>query len=341
MIRKILIIQTAFIGDVILTIPMVKVLKEHFKDSEIDFLCIPKTKELLENNSNISDIIVYDKHNELGMKGLKGIYTILKKKNYDVIVSPHRSFRSSFLAFFSGSKLTIGFNTASLSILYKKTVNYIKNIHEIQRNLKLLEPLGIVKNSIINPEFFITAEIVSKIDKLLFEYNIAKNNNFILAAPGSIWFTKRFPYKKFSKVFNLLKQLDLGILLIGSGDDVDLCDKIISESENKNLINLAGKISLLETVEIIRRSRLLLTNDSAPLHMANAVGTKVIALFGATIPEFGFYPYGEKDGIFEINGLKCRPCGIHGGNKCPIKTFDCMNKLSEKEIAKTILNSLF
>lgn len=339
--KKILIIQTAFIGDVILTIPLVNVLKKNLNDSEIDFLCIPKTRELLENNPNISEIIIYDKHNENGIGGFKNISNVIKKNNYDIIISPHRSFRSSFLAFFSGSKLTIGFNTSSLSILYKKTVNFIINIHEIQRNLKLLGPLGIVENSIIKPDFYFSGEKVKKIDKILSENKIRETDKFILAAPGSIWYTKRFPYKKFSNVFNLLKEYDLKICLIGSNDDIDLCNSIISISENKNVLNFSGKLSLLETVELISRSNLILTNDSAPLHMANAVGTKVIALFGATIPGFGFYPYGEKDRIIEINGLKCRPCRIHGGNKCPIRTFDCMNLISENDVMESIVESLF
>jgi len=341
MTKKILIIQTAFIGDVILTIPLAHVLKKHIPDSEIDFLSIPKTKELLENNPNISNIIVYDKHNTGEISGLKDIYSILKKKNYDIIISPHRSFRSSFLTYFAGCKLTVGFNNASLSILYKKTVNYIKNIHEIQRNLKLLEPLGIIENNIIKPDFYISDEKIEKIDKTLSENKIGKNDKFIIAAPGSVWFTKRFPYKKFSEVFNLLKHQDLKVLLVGSEDDIYLCNNIISISENKNLINVSGKLTLLETVELIKRSSLLLTNDSAPLHMANAVGTRVIALFGATVPGFGFFPYGENDKIIEINGLKCRPCRIHGGNKCPIRTFDCMNKISEQVISNAITERLF
>ena len=98
------------------------------------------------------------------------------------------------------------------------------------------------------------------------------------------------------------------------------------------MINVTGTLTITESAELIRRASLLITNDSAPLHIANAVGTDVIAIFGATVPSFGFYPYGKNDFVFETNGLKCRPCSIHGGNKCPVNTFECMNAISEKDI---------
>lgn len=332
---KILIIQTAFIGDVILTLPVVQVLKREYPDSVIDFLCIPSTAVLLQNNPCINEIIIYDKR-KAGLKGLVGMGRELKKKNYDLIISPHRSFRSSLLSFLSGCKNTISFDKSSLSSMYKQTVEYVTGIHEIQRNLKLLEPLGINESKIIKPELFPTNEDKSKIDSILNEKGIS-DNKFVCIAPGSIWFTKRYPKEKYLKLTEMLSEKGIPVMIIGGKDDEELGDYLAA---GDNVYNMAGKLSLLESAELIRRANLLVTNDSAPLHIANATETKVIAIFGATIPAFGFYPYGENDVIFETNGLPCRPCSIHGGNKCPIGTFECMMKIEEKDIYKEVLKTI-
>ena len=332
---KILIIQTAFIGDVILTLPLVQVLKREHPDSVIEFLCIPSTAELLSNNPYINDVIIYDKRKE-GLKGLFGIAKYVKKRKYDSILSPHRSFRSSLIAFLSGCKNTISFDKSSLSAMYKQTVEYVTGIHEIQRNLKLLEPLGIIENKIIRPELFPSDRDKIVVDSLLQDKGI-KENEFVCIAPGSIWFTKRYPKEKYLKLVEMLSEKGIPVMIIGGKDDEELGEYL---SGNDNVYNMAGKLSLLESAVLINRSKMLVTNDSAPLHIANAVGTDVIAIFGATIPGFGFYPYGENDVIFETNGLVCRPCSIHGGNKCPIGTFECMMRIREEDLFETVVKKL-
>ncbi|HEY5124632.1 MAG TPA: glycosyltransferase family 9 protein, partial [Ignavibacteria bacterium] len=262
MLNKFLIVQTAFIGDVILTIPMISELRNRFPESVIDFLCIPKTQELLENNPNINTVIVYDKHKNKGLSGLLKFAKILKNREYDTIISPHRSFRSTFLVYLSRCKNTIGFNISALSVLYKKTVNYIKNIHDIQRNLMLLGPLGIVQSEIVKPQFFVSEEKKMKIEKILVKHKIGNKTQFITVAPGSIWFTKRFPFEKFAAILKQLRENNTIILLIGSEDDYELCEQIKNLSDNQKIVNLAGRLSLLETIELIRRSKILLTNDS-------------------------------------------------------------------------------
>lgn len=332
---KILIIQTAFIGDVILTLPVAQVLKREKPDAIIDFLCIPSTSELLINNPFINEVIIYNKRKS-GVKGLFGIAKKIRNENYDVIISPHRSFRSSLIAFLSGCKNTISFDKSDMSSMYKQTVEYVTGIHEIQRNLKLLEPLGIIENKIIKPELFPSDDDKSDIDSLLREKGIAEGR-FVCIAPGSIWFTKRYPKEKYLKLIDTLSRKGIPVFIIGGKDDEELGEYL---SGHENVFNMAGKLSLLESAELIKRAKLLVTNDSAPLHISNAVGTDVVAIFGATIPGFGFYPYGKNDVIFETKGLVCRPCSIHGGNKCPIGTFECMMKISEEDIAVKVMEYL-
>jgi heptosyltransferase-2 len=204
----------------------------------------------------------------------------------------------------------------------------------------LLEPLGINETEIIKPDLFPCESDRVTVEELLKSLKINDNHKFIIIAPGSVWYTKRFPEEKFVKLLDSFTGDNINIVLIGSEDDHGLCERILSLSNNKNIYNLAGELSLLQTAELIRKGKLLVTNDSAPLHIANSVKTDVIAIFGATVTDFGFYPYGKNDVVFEINGLDCRPCSIHGSKKCPVKTFDCMIRIDEEEIYRTVLKMI-
>ncbi|HMS63691.1 MAG TPA: lipopolysaccharide heptosyltransferase II [Ignavibacteria bacterium] len=333
--QKILIIQTAFLGDVILTLPLLQELKIKFPESEIDFLCIPETSELLKGNPFVNEIISYDKKNS----GIIGSWELIKKlrnKNYDFLFSPHRSFRSSLISFLSNAKKTVSFDKSSFSFLYNEKIIYKKDIHEIQRNLSLLEITGIKEERIIRPELFISIQDKRKIDSLFYEYKIKNGEKFITIAPGSVWFTKRFPEEKFVKLCDLLQILNTKIFLTGGKKDKFISDFIQNNSKNRNIINVTGTFSILESAELIKRSEVLITNDSAPLHISNAVETNVVAIFGATVPEFGFYPTGRNDIVIQTNGLSCRPCSIHGGKKCPIGTFVCMKNIKEEEIVSAV-----
>lgn len=335
MFKRILIIQTAFLGDVILTLPLLQLLKKNYPSTEIDFLCIPATSQLLKNNPYVNHVIVYDKRNS-GAAGFKELVFQLRKKKYDVIISPHRSFRSALISLLSSAKKSISYDRSSLSFLYDETVDYKSNIHEIQRNLSLLKPLGVFESNIIKPELYPGKEESASVDNFLSDSNIKSSNRFICIAPGSVWFTKRFPKEKFVKLCDLLSDSDLSVILTGGESDKDISDYILKNTVNKNIFYSTGKLSVLESAELIRRSALLVTNDSAPLHIANAMGTDVIAIFGATIPGFGFFPFGDKDVIIETKGLSCRPCSIHGGNECPLKNFKCMFDIDERKIIDSI-----
>ncbi|MBP9095616.1 MAG: glycosyltransferase family 9 protein [Ignavibacteria bacterium] len=333
MTKRVLIIQTAFLGDAILTLPMVQVLKEKNPDWQINFLCIPATSILFKHNPLINKLIVYNK------RGGDSFTRIKKevKNNYDIVISPHRSSRSSIIAYFSKAKKRITFGKSSLSFLYTDKVKYITEVHEIQRNLSLLSPLGIKEDNIVKPELYLSSEEENKINELFAAEKITDTDDLIALAPGSVWFTKRYPKEKFSEVLNLLTNTNSIIFLIGGDADKELGEYLISNSDNKNIINTIGKLNVLESAELIRRCRVLLTNDSAPLHIANSVETKVISLFGATVPQFGFFPYGKDDVILETEGLVCRPCSIHGGKSCPIGTFICMNNIKEQSVYELLI----
>lgn len=337
---KVLIIQTAFYGDVILSLPLVQVLKKNEPDYFIDFMCIPKTSEILKGNPYINKVIIFDKQESAkGISGFRNVITEVRNNNYDVIISVQRYTRSSIIAKLSGAEKRISYENSSLPYFYTDKVPYSQK-HEIRRVLDLLQPLGIVESKIIIPELFPSDEDKNEVIKIYNGLNIKSKSNLICIAPGSVWFTKRFPEEKFIELLNMMDKNNLKIALLGGKDDTKLCENIIKKSTNNEVYSFAGKITILQSAELIKNCFLLITNDSAPLHLANAVGTKVIALFGSTTKEFGFYPIGVNDKIFEINGLKCRPCSNHGRKYCPIHTFDCMQNINVCDIYNEIVSSL-
>lgn len=338
-INKVLIIQTAFLGDVILTLPLVQVLKRHKPGLQMDFIGIPETADVLKNNPDINEVILYDKRQYKGVKKLFVLANKLKKNKYDLIVSPHRSARSALITYFTSPKYSITFDRSAFNSLYKIKVPYLQDVHEIKRNLELLKPLGINETQIIRPHIYPGETEKKKIDEIFGQNNISHDDKIISIAPGSVWFTKRFPKEKF---LSLIKCIDkqIKIILIGGKADSEISEYLKSNYGESNLLNLIGELSILESAEAIKLSQILVTNDSAPLHIGNAVETDVYAVFGSTIPQFGFYPYGKNDMIFEVTNLECKPCGIHGRNECPLGTLECMMSIDEKNIASIVNKKL-
>jgi heptosyltransferase-2 len=158
----------------------------------------------------------------------------------------------------------------------------------------------------------------------------------VAIAPGTIWNTKRWLKERYAELAARLADERYEVMLIGGEEDEALCREIKELSGSSRVYSTAGALSTLQSAELLRRCKLLITNDSAPLHFAVAVGTPVVAIFGATVPEFGFAPYGKHDTVVETLGLPCRPCSIHGGRECPIKTFECMNAITVEKVYRRV-----
>jgi len=329
-VNKILIIQTAFLGDVILTTPLVYSLKKIFPSCSIDFLTIPKSMNILENNPDIDEIIIFDKRGQdRGLTGLRRMGENIGSRTYDLCITPHRSLRSAYLSYTSRAKIRIGFDRSAFKWVFTSIVKYRQDLHEIERNLSLLASFD-PDLKISRPHVYPTEEDKNIINQLIKDNNLNQKSRIFALAPGSIWPTKRWPESYFTELCSRVVADGYFPVLIGGPDDIDLCDGIVKKCPQA--ISLAGSITLRQTTYFLTKCTALVTNDSAPLHLGLAAGIPVNAIFGATIPDFGFAPFGEKDKIIEYKDLACRPCGIHGGKKCPIKTFDCMIKLTPEVV---------
>ncbi|RMD49058.1 MAG: glycosyltransferase family 9 protein, partial [Ignavibacteria bacterium] len=170
------------------------------------------------------------------------------------------------------------------------------------------------------------------------KFNELSGKKLVAIAPGTVWETKRLPEKYFADIINNIPD-EYTVVIIGGNSDSELSSRIV-EMSDKDVINFAGKLSLPESIYLISLCKLLISNDSAPTHMAMAAGTPAFTIYTSTIPEFGFYPYLHNSKYFSFSDLDCKPCGIHGHKKCPTGTFDCAHKLPFGKIIEEINNFL-
>lgn len=328
--EKILVIQTAFLGDAILTLPMIQKLKEFYPGSIIDVIAIPGTKEVFESSPFINNVYPYDKRGKQNtILQLFKFAHQLKKNNYTKVFSPHRSFRTSLLVLLLNVNDSSGFDLSSFSYVYKRRIKYNKEHHEVARNLELIGADTEGDNWKILPKISIPDSSVDKVTNLI--ENIV--NPVIAIAPGSVWETKKYPQDYYAKLAEYFIGKGFSVIYIGGEKDFLLCDQL---QASNNSFNLAGKLSITETIALLKRSSLLISNDSAPTHLGMAADIPVLTLFCSTIPDFGFYPYNNKSSYLSYDDLDCKPCGIHGRKSCPIKTFDCGMKLHPQKVIEKV-----
>ena len=326
-----------------MTLPVVQNIKKQLPKAEIDFLCIPQTETVLQNNPYIRNLIVYDKRGKNKFSTLKKIISNVKNSKYNIVISPHRSFRSALITHFSGADVRIGFDKNSMSNLLTHRVIYIKDIHEILRNLELIRVIpGISltkENEILKPELFPSKEDISKAEQLINQVKSrsSKTSPFagaglISIAPCSKWFTKQLSESKTKEIISALFDSGYNVVLIGGSEDAPFCSKIERELNKPNLLNLCGDLTPLQSKAVIEKSDCLISVDSAAAHLGASTDTPVVQIYGSTIPALGFYPLTSKNEIIENKMLACRPCTDHGRNSCPLKHFKCIEDLNAAEI---------
>lgn len=337
--EKYLIIQTAFLGDVILTEPLIETIKLNRPDAEVAVMVIPRNRDVFFANPSIDKIITYDKHGSSnGLFGLINIIKEVRKYNFDCVISPHMSFRTSLIVMFSGIERRIGFKESSLNIAYTDLVKKPEDVHNVYKNLSLLKPLNFKKIS-DKIKLYYSKDSEEFFESIREAHNIGDEDNKIVGiSPSSVWPTKRWPKERFFELAKKLTDNGLFVILFGTGKDSKITQYI--KNDNSRIIDLAGKTNLSDLFCLISKISLLITNDSAPVHIASAYNTPTIDIFGPTSPSFGFSPLSEKSKIIEVSGLKCRPCNKHGSASCKYKHFKCMMDIDVEQVYKVALEML-
>jgi len=331
--KNVLVLQTSFLGDTVLTLPLIAEIRRRFPVKKLSIVCSPMARELLHDYSAIDEIIVDDKKNgDLGFAGLRRRAATLKSKNFTLALTPHKSLRSALLLRLADIPYRVGFRQSSGWFLFHERAERDPKRHDVERNLSILEPFGVnVEECVRQLDLPVSAAVQSAVDQKLAALGVVENNPIIGINPGSVWPTKRWWPRGFARLIQLFKQKnECQLLLFGGVEDAAVVAEV-QERSNVPVINLVGKIGLRELPAAISRCQIFVTNDSGPMHIAVARQVPTVAVFCATTPDLGFYPYSD-DAIVLGKHLACRPCASHGGRRCPLSTEDCIRQISPEKV---------
>lgn len=320
--KKILIVRFSSIGDIVLTTPVVRCLKNQIKDVEVHYVTKRIYKSVLEANPYIDKLHVMDKE-------LVDVVDTLKNENFDFIVDLHRNIRSRLLIF-KLRKKSATFNKLNIrKLIYVNFhINLLPNIHIVDRYFNAVKKLGVINdneglNFFINPDKEISKN----------QLPLTHQNGYIGFVIGSKQNTKKFPIHK---IIEVCKIVDKPFILLGGKEDFVDADKIYKAVGNK-IFNACGKYDIPSSASLVKFADKIITNDTGLMHIAAAFNKPILSLWGNTVPAFGMYPYlidNSKSKVMEINGLTCRPCSKLGFKECPKSHFKCMELISVDEIVE-------
>ncbi len=333
---KILLAQTSFLGDVILSTPVISGIKRIYPEAELWMMTTPISAPLILRDPLLSGVLIDDKKGEnSGITGLLRMKRRIKAMTFDRVYSLHRSHRTSLLLWLSCVPVRVGFVSAKLSFLYNETRFRNPEDHDVIRNLSLLSKE--VPITSLDSELRLFPPEYHELDNTMCNM-LPRSGAYIVLVPGSAWKTKMWHWEGYHEVAKFLLKKGFAVVLLGTRAEKKLNAKV---AQDLNVINLAGKTNISEAMYIIKNSKLVVCNDSMTLHLASAFKIPNVAIFCATSPTFGFSPWKNDAIVVERKDLDCKPCQRHGGNKCPTGTEACMKELSYTEIigaAEQLLN---
>ncbi|MEJ2050249.1 MAG: glycosyltransferase family 9 protein [Calditrichota bacterium] len=343
---KILIIRFSSLGDVLLATPLLGQLRRKFPQAQIDFLVRSDFAEVLRYNPNLSNLIEFKTSSEFNY--LRYIRRRIHREGYDVILDIHRNLRSRFIClgistfhFRRTRVLKVRKNQIIRFLLVKFKINlyqklYGRIIPVWEKYLRTAAPLGITP---INEglQFFLPKDIDQKVDSFL--QDLPAGFGKIVMAPGARHFTKRWPPEYYQELIRMLfSEKGWRTILIGGKDDTDIIHKILSGLPEGIAVSASGKLCLAETAGLIRRTALMVSNDSGLMHVGSAMNVRLVAIFGSTVQELGFFPWSLWAIVLENRGLYCRPCSHIGRATCPEKHFRCMTEIQPQKVLQTIFS---
>jgi heptosyltransferase-2 len=325
-----LVIQTSFLGDTVLTTPLIARLAER---GPVDVLVTPASAGLLANDPAIREVVVYDKRGrDRSVAGFARLARALRARRFEAAYLAQGSARSGALALAARIPRRVGFATSAGRAFYTTKVVTPAGTHHAERIFALGSEGGArpASRAELRPRLHPGSREREAVEALLRRAG-HRGEPLVALAPGSIWATKRWPH------YPALARALAGrarLVVIGGGDDAPLAAEIAAEAPAT--IDATGALSLLASAELIRRCAAIVTNDSAPLHLASAVNTPTVAVFGPTVPAFGFGPLAERAAIVEDRLLACRPCDRHGPRRCPLGHWTCMLALAPARVVDIV-----
>ena len=334
--NKILLIRFSSMGDIILTSPLIRMLRTSYPTAQVDFMVKREYAELLKCNPHLTSLIELrspDRHE------LKALRDRVRQERYDAIIDLHNSLRSRYIRMFSGARSVrvVNKRLAERDFLVRFKFNFYRGVVPVaERYLETVRKLG-VRDDGGGLEIHVPEEILQSVGALMGKYKIERYTRVLGMAPMARHFTKRWLPERFVEFgVRYVKETGAKILILGSKEETEVCGDIaqmINAGAGANAADsLAGKISLIETAAVLDYCTLVLSNDTGIMHLAAARQRQVIAIFGSTVREFGFFPYRTSSIVLERAGLSCRPCSHIGLAKCPKGHFRCMKEIGVDEV---------
>ena len=325
MAQKILVIQTAFIGDVVLATAMLESIHQQNPAASISILVRKGNEALFNAHPYLDKLLVWDKKQNKYGNWLQLLFEI-RKNQFHAVINVQRYAATGLWTALSGAKMKIGFDKNPFAFLFTNTIQHQavgNGLHEIERNHALLNPLGLFPNT--KPALYPSSQDLKAVEGY-------QSASYLCMAPASVWYTKQFPMHQWIRVLNSIP-FEGPIYLLGGPADKSLNDQILQAVQKKNLVNMAGRLSFLASAALQKGAVLNYVNDSAPMHFASAVNAPVAAIFCSTVPDFGYGPLSDTSFIIETKqALSCRPCGLHGKKQCPLKHFNCAETIHLEQI---------
>ncbi|OGS10953.1 MAG: hypothetical protein A2234_00030 [Elusimicrobia bacterium RIFOXYA2_FULL_58_8] len=321
---RICLLQSAFLGDCVLTLPLLKKLRETLPGAAISVVTRPEAAEVFEASGLAAEIIEdRKKSSSSAFAEFNRLSAELSKRAFDAAIIPHRSLRSALLAWRSAIPIRIGFSSSAGSFLFTHRVPFSWLLHDVERNLALLSPLaGDLKTSF--PGIRANAEAAARFSP---PPGLTAGIN-----AGSAWATKRWPKEKWARLIRkLYSEYGARVLMVGGSGEKAWNSEIEDLAGPECCFNLTGKTSMAELMEAIRPLKVFVSNDSGPMHIAAALGVPAVGIFGPTTRELGFFPYGSANRVVQT-AVACRPCALHGSGHCPRGHFLCMRLLTAGEV---------
>lgn len=312
--RNILIIQTAFIGDAILASSLLEKMHAAYPNASISILVRKGNESIYQGHPFLKEVLTWNKQQRKSLNLWQLLFRIRKNK-YDCVINCHRYASSGFLTGFSGARHTAGFKQNPFSFLFNHTAYHRigDGRHETQRYNELVEDFAGPR--VFKPRLYPTAADQEAVSSF-------RQARYVSMAPASVWFTKQLPLEKWIALCDHTPHTTT-IYLLGAPGDAALCENIRSASKHPGIHIMAGKLSLLQSCALMQHAEMNYVNDSAPLHLASSVNAPVRAFFCSTVPAFGFGPLSDNSKTIGVDGLECRPCGLHGYRACPLGHFKC------------------
>ena len=335
------VLQTSFLGDMILTTPLIARLAER---GAVDVVATPANAGVLANHPAVRQVLVFDKRGaDAGVAGLWRMAERLRACNAQTAYLAQGSLRTAALARLAGIPRRIGFATSPGRVLYTSHVPFRRDLHHAQRLWQLGSKLDDASAPTVRPSLYPGPVDVAHVETLLRAHGVAMNEPLIALAPGSAWATKRWP--SFDALAARLANDDMlrshRVVVVGAASDGPLARAVLDALRARGVtsaIDATGRLSLLGSAALLSHAKMLVTNDSAPLHLASAMNTPTVALFGPTVPSFGFGPLSERHVIVEQHGLVCRPCHAHGPQQCPLGHWKCMREITSETVVAAVRN---